>query len=413
MAFRKRNIAISQIVSNRDSQTDTDSTEKDRLADVTRTVPIAKLPSGVKLSSLSSQPITSTGSASLDSYLGGHGGILLGSSILVEETGPTDFAGTLLKLFAAEGVVQGHHVHVVGVPDQWTRELPGIYARSKETSKSSSTDLLKSNESLRDEKMKIAWRYERLNRHSDTDETSKSSAETSEITNPEGAVFCHTFDLAKRLPIAPSSHINTIPIRPDSVSPFTGIVQDLSSRLASTPQSIIHRLVVPSILSPAYYPPSASSPECFLQFLHSLRALSSLHPERLVTFISLPIFLFPRTTGLVRWAEHLVDGVVELNPFPNSSDAMMITSSAADRRELDVQPQGLVTFRKLPGLTERGVSGIAETGDDLSFTLGRKKFQIKPFSLPPLEQEVTADKRANEAAGSNALGSAKKDDLEF
>lgn len=65
----------------------------------------------------------------------------------------TDFAGALCRSYAAEGVVQGHWVHVVGVGEGWGRELPGLVdgeggmgwegERGKE-------------------KMKIAWRYERL-----------------------------------------------------------------------------------------------------------------------------------------------------------------------------------------------------------------------------------------------------------
>jgi elongator complex protein 4 len=58
----------------------------------------------------------------------------------------------LLRYYAAEGLVQGHQVHVIGVPDQWGRELPGLVAGKQREDQPSGVA----------EKMKIAWRYERL-----------------------------------------------------------------------------------------------------------------------------------------------------------------------------------------------------------------------------------------------------------
>ncbi len=44
----------------------------------------------------------------------------------MEEIGTTDFGGTLLKYYAAQGVVHGHCVHVLGMSENWGRELPGL-----------------------------------------------------------------------------------------------------------------------------------------------------------------------------------------------------------------------------------------------------------------------------------------------
>lgn len=140
MAFRKRNIAVSK---SPNTQTEPNAVE-------------AKGLPGIRPSFLTSQPTTSTGCFSLDSLLGGHGGLALGSSLLIEESGTTDFAGALLKYYAAEGVCHGHMLHVVGVGDGWVRELPGVAeergSARRETEESSGEG----------EKMKIAWRYERL-----------------------------------------------------------------------------------------------------------------------------------------------------------------------------------------------------------------------------------------------------------
>lgn len=116
-------------------------------------------PAGVRSSPLDGRPTTSTGTASLDQLLAGYAGLPLGSSLLVEESGTTDFAGVLLRYYAAEGLVQGHQVHVLGPSEAWKGELPGLgkasgSRRSKPISGSG-------------EKMKIAWRYEGLGNDAD------------------------------------------------------------------------------------------------------------------------------------------------------------------------------------------------------------------------------------------------------
>ena len=107
---------------------------------------------GVRPSTIDGRAVTSTGTSTLDTLLAGHGGLALGSSLLIEENGTTDYAGALLRFYAAEGLLQGHHVHVVGLPEQWGRELPGNVESSEKKGTSSESS----------EKMKIAWRYESL-----------------------------------------------------------------------------------------------------------------------------------------------------------------------------------------------------------------------------------------------------------
>jgi len=114
----------------------------------------------VRPSPLSSHPVTSTGASSIDGLLGGHSGLALGSSLLIGEHDTTDFAGALLRYYAAEGLLQGHVVHIVGVGEGWVRELPGLadarYMRKQEQEKATETD------KAAQDRMKIAWRYERL-----------------------------------------------------------------------------------------------------------------------------------------------------------------------------------------------------------------------------------------------------------
>jgi len=106
-------------------------------------------------------PTTSTGLSSLDSLLRLNAGLALGSSIVIEEDGTTDYAGAILRCFASEGVLQGHKVFVAAV-DPWGAGLPGIVVEKQKRDKSLDKESLAA-----DERMKIAWRYERMGLHGD------------------------------------------------------------------------------------------------------------------------------------------------------------------------------------------------------------------------------------------------------
>jgi elongator complex protein 4 len=127
--------------------------------------------------------------------------------------------------------------------------------------------------------------------------------------------------------------------------------------------------------------------------------------------LTLPLSLYPRSGGLVRWIEILSDGVVELSPFPYSH-AQALAQSAGTTKD-EERPQGMLAVHKLPIFHEKGGGGGADDlGEDMAFTLSRRKFVIAKFSLPPLEGDTEAQEQAvREAAGGNAMP--KKADLEF
>ncbi|KAJ4985874.1 elongator complex protein 4 (paxneb protein) [Stagonosporopsis vannaccii] len=396
MAFRKRNIALSRAPADGDASSSAPS--------VAAASP-APTPAGVRPSPIDGRPTTSTGTPSLDGILAGHAGLPLGNSIMIEESGTTDYAGALLRFYAAEGVVQGHKVHVVGMGEVWGRELPGISEGKGDEKRRESKE--------RAEKMKIAWRYEGLGQFESARGATGPQKAHTQGDNAEEVIFCHTFDLAKRLTLPVGTAINyiAIPRTTSSTSPFMSIVQNIKQQLASTPAHTIHRLVIPSLLSPALYPPTSSHPNSILQFLHALRALLRQYSTRLTAVLTLPLSLYPRSSGLVRWIEILSDGVLELAPFPYSH-ALMLAQSAGTTKD-EEKPQGMFAVHKLPVYHEKGGGGGADDlGEDMAFTLSRRKFVIAKFSLPPLEGDTEAQEAAvREAAGGNAMP--KKADLEF
>lgn len=185
--------------------------------------------------------------------------------------------------------------------------------------------------------------------------------------------------------------------------PFAPILEALSKALSSNPD-LVHRVVLPSLLSPALYPSHASLPEHVLCFMHELRALLAVHQGRVTVMASLPLSLYPRSSGLVRWMELLSDGVLELSPFPHSSGVETQSKSGSGSSEEPLQ--GLLRIHRLPVLHDRG-SGTVAAGTDWAFNVSRRKFSIVPFSLPPIEGDAEAQQRVD------AQQRGKKAELEF
>lgn len=223
--------------------------------------------------------------------------------------------------------------------------------------------------------------------------------------SPQQTSFCHTFDLTKRLTLTPSPPIAYIPIpasNDEAPTLYSHILTKVSSTITSSPPNQLHRLIMPSLLSPALYPPHAATPTQLLPFLHSLRALLRRHNHQLTAMITLPLSLYPRSTGLVRWIEHLTDGVIELAPFPHSIDIEppLTSTGKSGKTRAEEKPQGMVKIHRLPVLTEKG--GGSGAGDDLAFSLGRKRFVVVPFHLPPVEGD--GDAQRGEAEGGSGGG---------
>lgn len=204
--------------------------------------------------------------------------------------------------------------------------------------------------------------------------------------------FCHTFDLSKRLVHPPTAQIKFLHPDPNPTKNcFASILSELTSVVNSTTPDTIHRFIVPSLMSPALYPLHSSLPEQILSFQHSIRKLLAAYPKRLTLIQTLPLSLYPRSSGLTKWIELLSDGVYELTPFPHSADAEFAKSRDPNTKE--EPPQGLLRVHRLPILHDLG-SGTPLADTDWTFTLSRRKFTIKPFNLPPIEGDTDAQQAA-------------------
>ncbi|KAL1845075.1 hypothetical protein VTK73DRAFT_1183 [Phialemonium thermophilum] len=398
MSFRKRNTVIST------AQQPTSPAQE--AAGGSKTA-VAQLPSGVRPSPLDGRPTTSTGTSSLDHLLAGHVGLPLGTSLLVEEQGTTDFSGVLLRYYAAEGLVQGHHVHVLGFGDSWAYGLPALAASKDKAEPAQATR-------PPEDRMKIAWRYEAL-----ANNDGSSLSRRADDRQAASSTFCHSFDLSKRLASSsikgslramPSMSPTSMSLEASATpSPFGRFLSSLEADLVGSAASVVHRVAIPSLLAPTLYASSCCRPKELLQFLHGLRALLRRFRTRLTAMISLPISLFPRSSGLTRWMELVCDGVIELVPLPPDSPAFASPARSAktDPKAAD-QSQGLLIVHSLPVYHEKGGGGAESNHfrENLVFSLSASKgLVIKPFSLPPLGGE-DSDKGKSPA-------STVKDGLDF
>ncbi|GEQ66718.1 hypothetical protein JCM33374_g381 [Metschnikowia sp. JCM 33374] len=367
----------------------------------------AEVPSlGVRPSSVSSQPTVSTGCADLDKILA-HQGLPLSNSLLIEESGTTDFASVLVRGFAAQGVVHNRidknhpacHVIVVGPPSTWANDLPGEYkGTSKEQKKAKiARDVAQvSVANMAEKDLKIAWRYGINKKKAAADPNGDGSGAGSGAGAgaPESAgaesVYEHyvtQFDITQRLVPGASAHdITFVPI----ATSHTTVVNQVTkiAQFHANNKKIV-RIVVPGFLNPSLYPPQCSAPTFVVPFVHSLRGMLSKIPSA-VLMMSLALDLYPRDGLVTKMIETLVDGVVHLQPF--NPDMAALIERAYKNEPAKIQ-QGLVNIIKVPLLSERGMMMV--TNGEYAFKNGRKKFDIDEWGIPVEDAEEPSQTKQN------------------
>lgn len=350
---------------------------------------------GVRPSTQISIPTISTGSSNLDEILG-HMGLPLGSVLLLEESGNTDFASVILRSYAAQGIIQSRvtekdmlndsKVITLGVDDSWGSEMPGIYMEKKEKKKMQIAEdkakvtvgNLAHESAERTNKMKIAWRY------ANNANVSKEGPEF--FSNP---FYLTLLDYKSRIRPLPSPAelevIKCLPIK--GKTGLQSMIEKLSyiieKTLKKSPQTVI-RVLVPSFLHPAVYPPDCSLSNEVIRFMYALVRLARTYSNNVAILISISLELYPRESSLMKWIEILVDGLLHIDPFPEKMDTL--ATEAPSDSSSNKPYQGLVNVYKLPMFSERGQMVVRK--GELAFRVGRKSFEIEEWGIP-IEDEVS------------------------
>ncbi|KAK9480388.1 Elongator complex protein 4 [Lipomyces japonicus] len=369
-----------------------------------RNAPIvsARVPSFVKSTLTSSSPVSpvskfrrpstlvpsyithSTGTSSLDRLLL-HDGLPLGTSLLVFESGSTDFASVIARCYAAQGVANGDTVVAIGTHARWGHELP---APADPASKSSKRRAPSNNLNLSslvpggpsEKEMKIAWRY----RHQPVQSWQAPHQETE---------YCRSWNLTLR--VTPPAKIQYIDATATS---FDGILNRLSEiAAASASTGTVTRVVLPGFLNPTTYPlATAFQPDNLLQFLHRLRALLRKYASTLSVLFTLSASLFDASLGnsiLIPWIETLVDGVVRLVPVAetNSSNNNNNNNNNSNSKSDKDRHQGFIHVLKLPVVSDRGSMAVKEM--EYSFKVGKGGMIIEKWGIPVIIDEKSQDKK--------------------
>ncbi|CAN3355703.1 elongator complex protein 4 [Diutina catenulata] len=340
-----------------------------------------KVNPGVKPSLVTSQPTVSTGSGDVDKLLQ-HSGLPLGTSMLIEESGSTDFSSVLLKAFLAQGVMHNRidrqiHCHTlcVGVGASWGAELPGIYKGSKREQARKKVAEDQSKVSVSNANMKIAWRYG-LN-----EKPGKSDSHRS-LPSSAHEHYNHTFDLTEKLIPAPGApDITYIPLASTAQRLLVDMAQTVERRVKQNPALVI-RVVLPQFLNPSIYPPSWSSSTQIFTLAHGLRDLCRQYANNLVCVASLPLELC-KNTSIPSILAQLFDGVIHLEPFAQDMAELIERVHKADPQRI---LHGLVHIAKIPIISDRGLMSVQHS--EFAFRNGRKRFEIEPWGIPVDEAEV-------------------------
>ncbi|CAI4053257.1 hypothetical protein SKDZ_16G1720 [Saccharomyces kudriavzevii ZP591] len=355
---------------------------------------------GIRPSPATSQPTTSTGSADLDNILG-HMGLPLGNSLLVEEQTTTEFHSILGKLFAAQGIVHNRiadsgadkirngdtHVIVLSFNQMFAKELPGIYKGSRkqvkknliseEESKVTVQNLNQTQRSTpsRYKDLKIAWKYKLA------DEKRLGSPDRDDIQqNSEYKDYNHQFEITSRLMPAPIASELTF-IAPSQ--PISNILGQMEQIIKKNDKKLV-RIVIPSLLHPAMYPPKMFASAEVIGLLHGVRSLVKKYDERIVLFASISIdIISPPLLVLLR---NMFDSVIDLEPFNQEMSQFL-------ERVYKSQPgkiqHGLVHILKLPVFTDRGEMRVLKS--EWAFRNGRKKFEIEEWGIPVDDAEGSSN----------------------
>ena len=371
---------------------------------------------GIRPSPASSQPATSTGCFDLDKVLG-HMGLPLGTSLLIEERNFTEFNSVLVKLMCSQGIIHNRvednkekngntHLIILSASQSLGKELPGVYKGSKKDikkSKISEEQKKLSVQNLNEEKstpsrykdLKIAWKYKFVD-----EQRGVKNAEAGDSLSSEYPNYNHQFDITSRLLPAPTSNELTF-INP--TEPVASIINKLDRTIQQHSNKLI-RIVIPSLLHPATYPPRMFLSSEVLLLMHGLRGILKKYSSRCVLMGTISTDIID--SFLLAQLENFFDSVLNLEPF--GQDMMQFLERIYKTQPGKIQ-QGLLHIMKLPVFSERGEMHVMKS--ELAFKNGRKKFEIEEWGIPV--DDVEDDKpekqnNPNETDMSNTIAAPKK-----
>ncbi|XP_074660622.1 elongator complex protein 4-like [Tubulanus polymorphus] len=343
---------------------------------------------GTRPSLKNNQLLVSTGVPSFDHALGG--GLAVGTVLMIGEDTYGSYSKMLLKYFLAEGVMSSHALFVASASDQNSasdlvlKELPGAIL---DDPGGVNLDDNKSSDSVDDDKMKIAWRYEHLPQFQGTIKSHR---------------FGHYYDLTKSMDAQNLDRVDKTFFEAgdvfrdhdcydrvnNSMNPvYHKLLTEIKEKITtggfctakqSTERNIL-RIGVHSLGSPLWGETShggGSYDASLPQFLLALRGL--MRTAFAVCVLTIPTHIF-QDAAFTNRLESLCDTAVCLESF---------TGSEKEKNPAFKEYHGLFHIKKLPRLNS--LQGHIPESNDMAFKLHRKKLTIETLHLPPELSETTS-----------------------
>ncbi|KAF2360558.1 Elongator complex protein 4 [Trinorchestia longiramus] len=344
------------------------------------------------------QLLVSSGIPSLDDVLGG--GVPVGTVLLLEEDENNVYAEYFMKCFLAEGVTVGHEVFVASVdrdPVKLMKDLPApVEALEKEE------------QTVHNENMKIAWRYENQRILGPSD-NSRSLG--------------HHFDLKCPIPDDLLKNCKTYywagencdsKCKTSAKTIYRDLFKEIHSVLTqrkiytqmASDQSNIMRIGVFSFASFSWSDDlcdslntsSSAWPEVTSSFA-LLRAMA--RQSYSVIFVSVPSHLFADTALLGRLSYH-ADYVIGLESFQGTDKEV---------NPLFKDYHGLLNIYKISSINSQ-VPPNVDT-QDWVFRLKRKRICVEKMHLPPDFTETASRSQGDPVKGAAACGGGLPNKLDF
>ncbi|KAH0590507.1 hypothetical protein H2248_000654 [Termitomyces sp. 'cryptogamus'] len=326
--------------------------------------------------------ITSMGIPSLDDILGG--GLPLSCSLLIAAPDlHTSYGDLVQKYFIAQGLVSQHSLLILDDnAESFMRDI--MWSPSGRGSTTPDQDEDEKIGQQEDQKIKIAWRYEKMKPFQTTVPVSSSS-----LTDE----YCHNFDLGSRVPTSvidkafQSGRLSFINVQssgsgPVSISEVLNRIRDALK--CGAPQPI--RICIPALGSPSW---GELRQEEILYFLHSLRAILRQHPT-VCASISLAPHLTTEAWGGRGWLQKLgwvTDAALTLAAF--SADPSLTMTFPNHHGFLHIHtlpaPHSIIPpsdkFSALRGLSA-SAGGLGGSGENnLTFKSTRKRLIFETLHL--------------------------------
>ncbi|KDR85181.1 hypothetical protein GALMADRAFT_35292, partial [Galerina marginata CBS 339.88] len=325
---------------------------------------------GTRISPASNQSlITSTGISSLDDILGG--GIPLSCSLVVAAPDIHSSYGELVeKYFVAQGLASGHGVCVVGEDvETLVREAMWFPKALGEKNAAESEDEDKPTD--QSQKVKIAWRYEKMKQFQTT------------VGNEDSESYCAPFELSSRVPeevmaeAVEKKRLQFVNVGLQELT--TDSVLGEISRCLEVETKVPMRVCIAGLGSAGW---GDLTPQGVMYFLHSLRATLRRHGHGCAS-VSLAPHISGEGWGGPGWMEKIGWA---------SDGAMRVSSFAGNPGLASVFPShhGLVSLHRLPSPHTQSppsdrfstLRGLGSSGENnLAFKCTRKRLVFETLHL--------------------------------